>query len=136
MWRRIIAHAYEPERLYARYTHQINATYVNRVTIPLRGKLKWANLRHTAILAFNLAIRVGLLSDYRLPFWRMVRHVLQRRQIAALFVIGFISHHLIQFTRESLRGAHNAALYKTRVRDPLDAPPWLEKLGASVQDVQ
>src|SRR5262249_26790667 len=29
-WRRCIAHAYDPKRLFARYRHQIDATYPNR----------------------------------------------------------------------------------------------------------
>jgi hypothetical protein len=30
--------------------------------------------------------------------------------------IGFIAHHLIQFTREALRGEQNASYYSTKSR--------------------
>src|SRR5262249_28398389 len=43
-WRRCVAHAYAPERLFARFRHQIDATYVNRFIPPARGKLTFANL--------------------------------------------------------------------------------------------
>ena len=44
-WRRCIAHAYDPERLFARFTHQVDATFANRMIAPARGKLTIANLR-------------------------------------------------------------------------------------------
>ena len=30
--------------------------------------------------------------------------------------MGFIAHHLIQFTREALRGEQNASYYSTKLR--------------------
>jgi len=44
-WRRCVAHAYTPERLFARYEHQIEATYANRLVTPPRGKLTLGNLK-------------------------------------------------------------------------------------------
>jgi hypothetical protein len=32
--------------------------------------------------------------------------------------MGFIAHHLIQFTREALRGEQNASYYSSRSRNP------------------
>ncbi len=116
-WRRCIAHAYEPERLFARFTHQVEATYVNRLIGPARGKLTINNLLGALVLAFNVTLRVGLLSDYRRPFWRAARHALRRGQIDAVLSMGFVAHHLIRFTREALRGDHNASFYSTRRRE-------------------
>jgi hopanoid C-2 methylase len=31
--------------------------------------------------------------------------------------MGFVAHHLIQFSREALRGNQNASFYSTRGRD-------------------
>ena len=59
-WRRCIAYAYDPERLFARFAHQVEATYVNRMIGPARGKLTINNLRGALVLAFNVAFRVGL----------------------------------------------------------------------------
>jgi radical SAM superfamily enzyme YgiQ (UPF0313 family) len=116
MWRRAIAHAYDPERLFARFAHQIDATYANRRIVPVRGKLTWANLSNAAVMAWRVVLHIGILSDYRKPFWRAARHALRRGQIDALLGIAFVAHHLIQFTREALRGEQNASYYSTKVR--------------------
>ncbi len=42
-WRRCIAYANDPERLFSRFYHQVDQTYVNRMIPPARGKLNWAN---------------------------------------------------------------------------------------------
>src|ERR1700691_4088891 len=59
-WRRCIEYAYDPDRLFARFLHQVDTTYVNRIATPARGKLNMNNLRRGLVLAFNVAIRVGL----------------------------------------------------------------------------
>jgi hypothetical protein len=74
------------------------------------------------VLAFNVALRVGLLSDYRRPFWRAARHALRRGQIDAVLGMGFVAHHLIQFSREALRGEQNASFYSARGKEPAAAP--------------
>ncbi len=73
------------------------------------------------MLAFNVALRVGLLSDYRRPFWRAARKALRRGQIDAVLGMGFVAHHLIQFSREALRGDQNASFYSARTRVPAKA---------------
>jgi radical SAM superfamily enzyme YgiQ (UPF0313 family) len=115
-WRRAIAHANDPARLFARFHHQVEATYVNRLVPPARGKLNWANLRNGLVLTFNIALHVGVLSDYRRPFWRAFLHALRRGQIDGALGMGFIGHHLIRFTREALRGEQNASFYATQAR--------------------
>jgi len=115
-WRRCIDYAYNPERLYARFTHQFDATYVNRLAAPARGRLTRANMKRGATLLFNLLVRVGLLANYRRPFWRMACHALKLGQIEALFGVGFVAYHLIEFSREAARGRQNAAFYSARSR--------------------
>jgi len=122
-WRRCIAHAYDPERLFARFTHQVDATYANRMITPARGKLTIPNLRAALVLAFNIMLRVGLLSDYRRPFWRAARHAFRRGQIDAVLGMGFVAYHLIEFSREALRGDQNASFYSTHKRERTLAPP-------------
>jgi hopanoid C-2 methylase len=116
-WLRCIAYAYEPERLFARFAHQVEATYVNRMVGPVRGKLTIDNLRGALVLAFNVVFRVGILSDYRRPFWRAARKALRRGQIDAVLGMGFVAHHMIRFTREALQGDHNASFYSARGRE-------------------
>jgi radical SAM superfamily enzyme YgiQ (UPF0313 family) len=116
-WRRCVAHAYSPERLFARFRHQVDVTYVNRLVPPARGKLKFAALRQGAVLAWRLMTRVGWKSDYRREFWRAAGYALKRGQIDAAFGMGFVAHHLIQFSREALRGEQNASFYSTHERE-------------------
>ena len=52
MWRRCIAYANDPERLFARFHHQVDSTYVNRMIPPAKGKLNWANVLAGLVLAF------------------------------------------------------------------------------------
>jgi radical SAM superfamily enzyme YgiQ (UPF0313 family) len=115
-WRRCIAHAYEPERLYARFAHQLRATYANRLATSGKARLTAANLRRGATLFLNLLLRVGLFADYRRAFWRVAWQAIKRGQIEQLFGIGFTSYHLIEFTREALRGDQNASFYSARAR--------------------
>jgi radical SAM superfamily enzyme YgiQ (UPF0313 family) len=116
MWRRCIAYANDPDRLFARFAYQVDATYVNRLVPPARGKLTWSNLKFAAIFLARLIFYVGLLSNYRGQFLRTARHALRRGRVDAVFGIGFISHHLIEFTREALRGEQNASFYSARTR--------------------
>ena len=115
-WRRCIAHAYDPERLFDRFWHQVETTYVNRINPSGRGKLTYANLRMGAVLAFRLLVKVGIRSDYRRHFWRAARYALKHGQIDAVMGMGFVSYHLIRFTREALRGEQNASFYSTHER--------------------
>ena len=116
-WRRAIAHAYAPENLFERFKHQCDTTYRNRITTPTAGKLTWTNLRRGLILGFNIVTRVGLVSDYRGAFWRAAGYALRRGQIEAVFNMGFVAHHLIRFTREALRGEHNASFYAAKAAE-------------------
>jgi radical SAM superfamily enzyme YgiQ (UPF0313 family) len=117
MWRHCVAYANDPERLFARFQHQVDATYVNRMIPPARGKLNWANLSGALVLAWRVVLHIGILSDYRRPFWRAARHAFRRGQVDAVLGMGFIAHHLIQFTREALRGDQNASYYSTKMRE-------------------
>ena len=97
--RRCVAYAYAPERLYARFVHQISATYANRLVTPPGGRITRSNLKRGATLFFNLLVQVGMFADYRRPFWRIAWQALKRGQVEPLFGIGFISYHLIEFSR-------------------------------------
>ncbi|MDR7037513.1 MULTISPECIES: B12-binding domain-containing radical SAM protein [Methylobacterium] len=125
-WRRAISHAYAPEKIFERFKHQCDVTYGNRIVTPTKGKLTVTNLRRGLILGFNIITRVGILSDYRRPFWQAAVHALRKGQIEAVFNMGFVAHHLIRFTREALRGEHNASFYaaKAEQRERDRNRPW------------
>jgi len=38
-----------------------------------------------------------------------------------VFNMGFVAHHLIRFTREALRGEHNASFYAAKAAEAEDA---------------
>ena len=110
-WRRSIAYANDPERLFERFRYQVDATYVNRKTVSATGKLTWANLSGAAVMIFRVLIHLGILADYRRPFWRAAKHALSRGAVDGLLGMAFMSYHLIAFTREALRGEQNASFY-------------------------
>jgi hypothetical protein len=84
--------------------------------VPARGKLTVRNLREAVVLGFNIVLWIGLLSDYRRPFWRAAWHALSRGQIDAALGMGLVAYHLIQFSREALRGEQNASFYSAHER--------------------
>jgi hopanoid C-2 methylase len=45
--------------------------------------------------------------------------------------MGFIAHHLIQFTREALRGEQNASYYSTKMRQAEPVPELATTLRKS-----
>ena len=116
-WRRAIAHAYTPEKIFERFKHQCATTYPHRIVTPAKGKVTFTNLRRGLILGFNIITRVGIFSDYRKPFWSAAGYALKRGQIEAVFNMGFVAHHLIRFTREALRGEHNASFYAAKAAE-------------------
>src|SRR5262249_33951515 len=120
-WRRSIAHAYAPDNLFARYRHQIDHTYVNRIVPPARSQLTVANLRTGAVLAWRLTTRIALSADYRRSYRRATSrraggHAFGRGKIDAARGIGFVAPHLTQFSREALRAEQNASFYSMHAR--------------------
>jgi hopanoid C-2 methylase len=116
-WRRAIAYAYTPERLFARFRHQVDKTYVNRMKLPARGKLTGANLKRGLWLLVNSVVELGIRADYRRDFWHAFLYAMRRGQIDGALGMAFMSHHLIKFTREALSGAQNASFYSAKARE-------------------
>ena len=116
MWRRSIAYANDPERLFARFRYQVDATYVNRKVVPAKGKLTWSNLRGGAVLMWRTVLYLLILSDFRAAFWKTAKHALSRGQIDGVLGAAFMGYHLIHFTREALRGDQNASYYSAKKR--------------------
>jgi radical SAM superfamily enzyme YgiQ (UPF0313 family) len=115
-WRRSIAYANDPDKLFERFRYQVDATYVNRKVTPAKGKLTWNNLRGGAVMAWRILLHLGLLSDFRKSFWRMTKYALRKGQIDGMMGAAFMGYHLIEFTREALRGDQNASYYSTKKR--------------------
>ena len=55
--------------------------------------------------------RVGLLGEYRRTFWRLAWPALKSGQVEGLIHAAIVSHHLIEFTRDCLRGLGETSFY-------------------------
>ena len=112
-WRRCVARAYEPEALFARFVHQLNATYARRLNPPRR--VTWRDVRYgMGVLARLLAI-AGT-SSYRAAFWRFTLPLLRRGDIERVIAVGMVAHHLIMFARAAASGHENASFYSRKLR--------------------
>ena len=120
-WRRAIAYAYAPERVFQRFRHQVDATYPNQFKPPAKGKLKAANLKRGLTLLVNAIIELGIRADYRREFWRVFLYAVRRGEIEGALGMAFMAHHLIKFTREALAGEQNASFYSAKARDEDEA---------------
>jgi hypothetical protein len=140
MWRRAIGAAYAPEAIYRRFAHNLAHTFSKRPAYPRNPRR--ASMRNAVsglALLGRIVWRVGVRGDYRRTFWRVARQALRRGQIEELIQAAVVSYHLIEFTRQCLRGAHEASFYAPRVPaapptfvPPLRLPrPGLERERAS-----
>lgn len=140
MWRRAIGAAYAPEAIYRRFAHNLTHTFARRPAYPRNPRrASRRNVVSGLALLGRIVWRIGVRGDYRRTFWRVAGTALRRGQIEELIQAAVVSHHLIEFTRQCLRGAHEASFYAPRV--PATAPtpveplrlarPGLEREGAS-----
>jgi radical SAM superfamily enzyme YgiQ (UPF0313 family) len=117
MWRDCMAEAYRPDRVFARYAYQVDATYMKRLKKPLnRKRLSGANLRRAAIFLAKIFWKIGVRGDYRAVFWRFVLPCLMRGQIEAIIQVTLVAHHLIMFARDATSGRSNASHYSSKGR--------------------
>jgi radical SAM superfamily enzyme YgiQ (UPF0313 family) len=117
-WKRCMEVAFQPEKLYARFQHQVEHTYSNRIKVPVTPEQKsWANVKRGLIMLRNIFWKVGVLSDYRKVFWKFALPCLRRGEIENLIAVSMIAHHLITFARLASVGHHNASNYSIRLRE-------------------
>ncbi len=115
MWRRCVATAYDPEALYARYAYNQAHTFPNRRRYPLNWRrVSWRNVGRGAGILGRLFWRIGALGHYRRPFWRMAWAMLTAGRVEQFIHSTVVSHHLIEFTRDCLRGAPEPSFYASR----------------------
>jgi radical SAM superfamily enzyme YgiQ (UPF0313 family) len=117
-WRRCMEIAYAPEKVFARYLHQCEYTYKNRLKVPLSPERQsWANIKRGLIMLRNCFWKVGVLGDYKRVFWKFALGRLRRGDIEGLISSTMMSHHLISFAREASGGRQNASNYSVRLRE-------------------
>jgi hypothetical protein len=121
-WRRVIGEAYQPEALYRRFAYNIEHTYPNRIKLPASPqRASIANLHKGVRIMANLALRVGIVADYRQVFWHMAGPLLRAGRIEDVIHVGLVAHHLITFARDAAAGRENASFYSTKLRTREDA---------------
>ena len=99
-WRRAMAIAYEPAKLFARYQYQCEYTYTQRIKVPVADELKtWPNIRRGLIMLRNIFWKVGVLGDYKRVFWKFALGRIRKGDIEGLIGSTLIAHHLIEFAR-------------------------------------
>jgi hopanoid C-2 methylase len=112
MWRRCITAAYEPEAVYERFTHNIAHTFSRRKDYPTNAqRASWANVRMGFGILGRLLWRIGVRGHYRKTFWRLAWPALKSGQVEGLIHAAVVSHHLIEFTRDCLRGIGETSFY-------------------------
>ena len=117
-WRRCIAHAYEPERLFARscpsgrrhFRQPHDRPGARQAHHPQSARRAGAGVQHRASRRNIVGLPPAVLARRapRAP----------PGQIDAVLGIGFVAYHLIEFSREALRGDQNASFYSTHRREP------------------
>lgn len=108
-WRRCIAAAYEPTALFARFEHQIEATYAHRLTPP--RTVNWADVKRGLAILSRVLWTCGVAASYRREFWAFAWPRLRRLDIERVIAVGTVAHHLISFAREASQGRQNASFY-------------------------
>jgi hopanoid C-2 methylase len=112
MWRRCITAAYEPTALYDRFAYQVAHTYARRKEYPSNAqRASWPNTWMGLGILARLFWRVGVRGDYRRAFWRMAWPAVRAGKIESVIHVGVVSHHLIEFTRDCVRGLGESSFY-------------------------
>ena len=112
MWRRCVTAAYEPDALYARFAYNQRHTFPNRKPFPTSPqRASWGNVVMGFGLLGRVLWRIGVRSHYRRTFWRMAAPALRAGRIEGLLHVAIVSHHLVEFTRDCLRGEGESSFY-------------------------
>jgi hopanoid C-2 methylase len=124
MWRQCITTAYAPDAIYERFAYQIAHTFANRKAYPRSPQREsWQNVRAGLGILARLLWRVGVRGEYRRTFWRLAWPALRQGRIEALIHAGVVSYHLIEFTRDCVRGVGESSFYAPSGATRATTPP-------------
>jgi radical SAM superfamily enzyme YgiQ (UPF0313 family) len=121
MWRACLEHAYDPDRLFARYDYQVRRTFPNRRPRPRTGQLTLKNLKLGVSMLAKVCWKLGVVADYRRAFWGYAWPRLKEGRIEDIITTGIIAKHLITFSRKACAGELNASHYSPKVRETVSA---------------
>ena len=79
--------------------------------------------------------QIGIRGDYRATFWRLAGPALRAGQVEEMIQAAVVSHHLIEFTRQCLRGAQEASFYAPSLPRPPAEPPALHPIRLRREEV-
>jgi len=117
MWQRCMQEAYEPQRLFDRYEHQMRETWPNRLPRPMSGsRASPRNICRGLVMLAKVFWYLGVLADYRAIFWKFALPLLRRGEIEAVLATAVSAHHLIMFSRDACDGRANASNYAPKLR--------------------
>jgi radical SAM superfamily enzyme YgiQ (UPF0313 family) len=112
MWLRCITAAYEPEAVYRRFAHNAAHTFANRLAFPSNPqRASWRNVLMGLGVLGRIVWRLGVRGHYRRTFWRMAGPALRRGRIEEVIHTAVVSHHLIEFTGQCVRGVRESSFY-------------------------
>jgi radical SAM superfamily enzyme YgiQ (UPF0313 family) len=115
-WRNCMKDAYQPDKIYARFSHQVEHTFPKRVK-PGLGSVTWRDAKRGLTMLGRILWHVGIVGDYKRVFWSFALPRLVRGDIEGVIAVALISHHLIVFSRQASSGLQNASNYSTRLRE-------------------
>jgi len=122
MWQHCVREAYTPDAVFTRYEHQIRHTFPHRKVIPpTRARVNPRNLLRGITILGRLIWHAGIRADYRQRFWQMALPELKKLNIDTVIHAGLVSHHLIMFARECLRGEAEKCFYGEQSIEPQPA---------------
>jgi hopanoid C-2 methylase len=117
-WRACMGSAYQPAKLLERYEYQIRETYPKRFQPPRSPQqASWKNIKLGLTMLRNIFWKVGVLSNYKLEFWKFAVRRLARGEIEYLISSILVAHHLIMFARDASGGQTNASYYSLKLQE-------------------
>lgn len=121
-WRNCMSSAYQPDKLYTRFRHQVEHTYPNRLQLSARDrKVTWPQIKRGLTILAKVIGKVGFAGDYKAVFWKFAMQRLIRGDVEGLIQVALVSHHLIMFSRAASGGLQNASHYSARLREAVAA---------------
>jgi radical SAM superfamily enzyme YgiQ (UPF0313 family) len=109
MWFETITTAYAPEQLFARFRHQTERTYPNRLKV--NPKPSWELIRFGLAAMQRVLWHCGVASSWRRQFWQLCWPLLRQGRIDEVIHIGAVAYHLLRFTDDIRSGRWEASFY-------------------------